>query len=173
MDIRTKVSQLATRMHDQPQYPSQGAVLFVDLERQEFFSRYIDAGIVRRVLTNRGANMYLLYNLMVDGKSPLDPEVPLIFGSGAFTGLVPTATRGNVTSLSPESDTILDSNCGDAFPTFTKLHGYDHIVLYGQPRDWTLLQISKEQVSFHDAAPYLGMDNLDLMQAIEKDFSCT
>lgn len=173
MDISSKVKQLATRMHEQPQYPSQGAVLFVDLARQESFSRYLPMEVTRTVLTNRGANMYLLYNLLPDDKAALDPEVPLIFGSGALTGRVPTATRGNVSSLSPESDTILDSSCGDAFPTFTKLHGYDHIVLYGQARAWTLLQISFDKVSFHDAGAYLGMDNLDLMPAIEKDFSCT
>ena len=173
MDIRAKVERLTARMHDGPQYTTQGAVLFVDLEQKKFFSRYLPKDVIHTVLTNRGANMYLLYNLLLDGKDPLDPQIPIIFGSGALTGTVPTATRGNVSSISPESYAILDSNCGDAFPTFLKFHGYDHLVLYGQATDWTLLKISGQEVSFHDATPYLGMDNHDVTQAVERDFSCT
>ncbi len=173
MDIRTKVEQLAARMHDTPQYPTQGAVLFVDLEHRKFFSRYLSREVIHTFLTNRGANMYLLYNILLDGRDPLDPQIPLIFGSGALTGTVPTATRGNVTSISPESYAILDSNCGDAFPTFLKFHGYDHLVLYGQAAGWTLLRISGQEVEFHDATPYLGMDNSDVTHAVERDFACT
>ncbi|MCM2357876.1 MAG: MoaD/ThiS family protein [Geobacteraceae bacterium] len=173
MDIRTKVKQLAARMHDNPQYRTQGAVLFVDLERREHFRKYLPPEVLRTFLTNRGANMYLLYNLLLDGREPLDPQIPLIFGSGALTGTVPTATRGNVSSISPESNAILDSNCGDAFPTFLKFHGYDHLVLYGQAAEWTLLQLSNQEVSFHDATPYVGLDNTDVAHAIERDFSCS
>ena len=173
MNIRAKVEQLAARMHDCPQYPTQGQVLFVDLERREFFSRYLAREVIHTVLTNRGAIMYLLHNLLVDGSDPLDPQIPLIFGSGALTGTVPTATRGNVSSISPESYAILDSNCGDAFPTFLKFHGYDHLVLYGKAADWTLLRISGQEVGFHDATRYTGMDNTDVTRAVERDFSCT
>ncbi len=168
-----RVEQLLPRLFDIPQYPTQGAVLFVDLEKREYFSKYLPAEVVRSFLTGRGGNMYLLYNLMTDGREALDPQIPLIFGSGALTGSVPTATRGNVSSISPESDAILDSNCGDAFPTFLKYHGYDHLVLYGQAREWTLLQISGREVVFREASAYLGLDNSDFTQAVEKDFSCT
>ncbi len=173
MEIRQKVEQLSLRMYDTPRYPTQGAVLFVDLERREHFSRYLPINVLHTFLTGRGANMYLLYNLMTDGLEPLDPGVPLIFGSGTLTGSVPTATRGNVSSISPESRAILDCSCGDSFPTYLKLHGYDHLVLYGQSPGLTLLQISNSTVLFHDAAGYRGMDNHDLTQAVEKDFSCT
>ena len=173
MDIRAQVEQLAARMYDDPQYPTQGAVLFVDLERQESFSRYLGKEVIHTVLTNRGANMYLLYNLLLDGLNPLDPQIPLIFGSGALTGTVPTATRGNVSSISPESYAILDSSCGDSFPTFLKFHGYDHLVLYGQAAQWTLLRIAGKDISFHDATPYQGMDNSDVVHAVQGDFSCT
>src|SRR5574340_793571 len=96
MAIRAHVKRLAARMHGHPQYPTQGAVLFVDLERREYFRRYLGREVIHTFLTNRGANMYLLHNLLLDGRDPLDPQIPLIFGSGALTGTVPTATRGNV-----------------------------------------------------------------------------
>lgn len=173
MTIRIKVEQLSQRMHAAPCYPTQGAVLFVDLAHRTFFSRYLPINVLRTFLTGRGANMYLLYNLLIDGREPLDPDIPLIFGSGVLTGALPTASRGNVSSISPDSNAILDSNCGDAFPTFMKLHGYDHLVLYGQSPGWTLLQITGDKVLFHNATVYLGMNNSEVTSAVERDFSCT
>ena len=134
------MARLAARMHDGPQYPTQGAVLFVDLERREHFSKYLSVGVLRSFLSGRGANMFLLHNLLLDGREPLDPQIPMIFGSGVFTGTVPSAARGNLTSVAPDSNAILDSNCGDFFPAFLKLNGYDHLVLYGQAAGWILLE---------------------------------
>ncbi|OMH29068.1 aldehyde ferredoxin oxidoreductase C-terminal domain-containing protein [Motiliproteus sp. MSK22-1] len=173
MDIRQRVERLLSRMHDTPQYPTQGAVLFVDLERQSHQKAYLSTKVVSTFLAGRGGNMFLLYNLLQEDKDALDPEVPLIFGTGILTSNMPAGTRGNVTSRSPESHAILDSNAGDYFPTFLKRHGYDHLVVYGKNSQWTLLNISQDQVSFLDATPYLGMDNIELTETIEQDFDCT
>jgi aldehyde:ferredoxin oxidoreductase len=173
MSIRNKVEQLWTRMHDEPQYPSQGAVLFVDLEHQSTRRKYLSTSVLRHFLGGRGANMALLYNLLEEERQALDPEVPLIFGAGVLTSEMPAATRGNFTSRSPESDAILDSSGGDYFPSFVKRHGYDHIVLYGRARDWTLLAICHDEVRFLDATPYVGLDNLDTAAAVERDLHCT
>jgi aldehyde:ferredoxin oxidoreductase len=173
IDIRTRVESLVARMFNEPQYPSQGAVLFVDLERRKTFSKYLPKEVFRTFLSNRGGNMYLLYNLLLEGREALDPQVPLIFGSGVHTEATQPTARGHVASVSPDHHGILDSNCNEAFPAFLKLQGYDHLVLFGQASAWTLLELSAEGAKFHDAAPYLGMDNRDFTQVIEKDFSCT
>ncbi|MDP2133125.1 MAG: aldehyde ferredoxin oxidoreductase C-terminal domain-containing protein, partial [Sulfuritalea sp.] len=102
----------------------------------------------------------------------LDPEIPLIFGSGVLTSSMPSATRGNITSKSPDSYAILDANAGDYFPSFLRCHGYDHVVLYGRAAAWTLLKIAYESVEFVDAAPYVGLNNLDMAAAIQRDYHC-
>ncbi len=172
MDIRQRVTRLLNRMHAEPQYPSQGAVLFVDLERRSSQRGFLPLDAVQHFLAGRGGNMYLLYNLLQEEMDALDPEVPLIFGAGVLTGSMPAATRGNVTSRSPESRAILDSNAGDFFPTYLKRHGYDHLVLYGRNPQWTMLKIDQEQVRFIDASPYYGMDNIEFTKSIERDFNC-
>ncbi|WP_020678337.1 aldehyde ferredoxin oxidoreductase C-terminal domain-containing protein [Geopsychrobacter electrodiphilus] len=172
MHIRQRVEQLLKRMHEQPQYPSQGAVLFVDLENRSFQRGYLPLTMVQNFLAGRGGNMVLLYNLLQEEKDALDPEVPLIFGAGVLTSHMPAATRGNVTSRSPESRAILDSNAGDYFPSYLKRQGYDHLVLYGRNPQWTLLKIEQERVLFLDASPYHGMDNIEFTAAIERDFVC-
>ncbi|APR04960.1 putative aldehyde:ferredoxin oxidoreductase [Thauera chlorobenzoica] len=156
-------------MEATPQYPGQGKVLFVDLEQQALRSAYLPLEIVRTFLGGRGANMMLLYNLFEDGRQPLEPEVPLVFGVGIMTTTLPSATRGNFTSCSPDSHAILDASGGDYFPAFLKRNGYDHLVIYGRSAQWTMLEIDGDTVSFRDAAPYVGMDNIDFTTAIERD----
>jgi aldehyde:ferredoxin oxidoreductase len=137
MSIRDRVERLCARLHDAPQYRTQGATLFVDLERQAVRRKYLPADVLAHFLGGRGANMWLLYNLLEEDRDALDPEVPLIFGAGVLTSHVPSATRGNFTGKSPDSYAILDTNAGDYFPAFFKRHGYDHLVLYGRAPRWT------------------------------------
>ncbi len=172
MGIREKLERLVARMHDVPQYNSQGAVLFVDLEQRKTLKKYLPLEVLKTFLGGRGANMWLLYNLVEEEREALDPEIPLIFGTGVLTSSMPSATRGNFTSKSPDSYAILDANAGDYFPSFLRTHGYDHIVLYGRAANWTLLKIAYENVELIDAAPYVGLDNLDMATAIQRDFNC-
>jgi aldehyde:ferredoxin oxidoreductase len=169
MGIRERVEQLLREMPREPQFPSQGKTLFVDLERRDTHTAYTPLGVTRTLLAGRGANMYYLYRLLDESLSPLDPNIPMIFGSGLLTGLVPSAARGNLTSWSPESGVILDANAGDYFPSFMRMNGFDHIVVYGKAPQWTVMMIREGVVSFDDAAPYVGMDNIDMRAAIARD----
>ena len=168
--IHARIDRLMRRLAPEPQFPTQGQTIFVDLDRQEIRRAYIPRRVVETFLGGRGVNMYLLHNLFDPSLEPLHPGIPLIFGTGILTSLVPSASRGNVTSWSPESGVLLDSNAGDYFPSFMKLNGVDHLVLYGKARKWTLLHIEDNEVTFVDAAPWVGMDNLDLRAAIARDF---
>ena len=157
MAIRERVAKLVGDMPRAPQFPSQGATLFVDLERRETITAYTPVGVTRTLLGGRGANMYYLYRLLDESLSPLDPNIPMIFGSGPLTGLVPSAARGNCTSWSPESGVLLDANAGDYFPSFLRMNGFDHIVLYGRAPQWTLIVIREPDFrQLCDANPRIG-----------------
>ena len=169
MAIRDRVARLLGEMPREAQFPSQGATLFVDLERGETHTAFTPLAVTRTVLGGRGANMYYLHRLLDETLTPLDPQIPLIFGSGLLTGLVPSAARGNCTSWSPESGVLLDSNAGDYFPSFLRMNGFDHLVLYGQAAAWTMLMIREGVVTFEDGTPYAGMDNIDMREAVVRD----
>src|SRR5687768_16464341 len=115
--------------------------------------------------------MFYLHRLLDESLNPLHPDIPLIFGSGVLTGIVPSAARGNATSWSPESGVIMDCNAGDYFPSFIRMNGIDHLVLYGRARAWTLLRIRDGRLEFLDAEPYVGLDNNDLRERIARDLS--
>jgi aldehyde:ferredoxin oxidoreductase len=169
MGLRDRVARLLAELPSEPQYPTQGRTLFIDLARRETRAAYTPRRIVETLLAGRGANMFYLYRLLDETLHPLHPDVPLIFGSGVLTGLVPSAARGNCTSWSPESGVILDSNVGDYFPSFLKMNGVDHLVLYGRSPAWSLLVIREGEVEWRDASPYAGLDNIDMRARIEAD----
>jgi aldehyde:ferredoxin oxidoreductase len=169
MGIRDRVATLLGEMPREPQYATQGATLFVDLERRETASAYAPLAIARAFVGGRGANMYYLYRLLDETKTPLDPEVPLIFGSGPLTGLVPSAARGNCTSWAPDSGVLMDTNAGDYFPSFLRMNGFDHVVLYGRAPSWSLMIIREGHIEFRDAGAYVGMDNIEMREAIQRD----
>jgi aldehyde:ferredoxin oxidoreductase len=169
MGIRERVAALLAAMPRAPQYPTQCATLFVDLERRELHTAYAPLAVARALLGGRGVNMYYLFRLLDETRTPLDPDIPLIFGSGPLTGLVPSAARGNCTSWSPDSGVLMDCNAGDYFPSFIRMNGFDHVVLYGRAPAWTLLVIREGEIEFRDAAPYVGMDNIDMRDAVQRD----
>ncbi len=167
--IRAPVEQLLERLPREPQYPTQGATLFVDLERQQIQSAYTPRPVVEAFLEGRGANMFYLYNLLDPQREPLDPQVPLIIAAGLLTGIVPSAARGQVTGVSPESRLLMDSNAGDFFPSYLKLQGIDRLVLYGRAASWTYLHLQDGAVELRDAGPYVGMDNIELRERVAAD----
>ena len=173
MPIRDRVARLLTELPGEPQYATQGVTLFVDLTRREVGRAYTPARVSRALLAGRGANMFYLYRLLDESLDPLHPDVPLIFGAGVLTGIVPSAARGNATSWSPESGVLMDCNAGDYFPSFMKMNGIDHLVLYGQAPDWTLLHVKTGELAFRDATPYVGLDNIDLRERVAADFGGT
>jgi len=169
MGIRGRVARLVAELPQEPEYPAQGRTLFVDLATRELQSGYTPRRILETLLSGRGANMFYLYRLLDESLYPLHPDVPLIFGSGILTGIVPSAARGNCTSWAPESGVILDSNCGDYFPSFLRMNGIDHLVLYGTCPQWSVMLIREGQVEWRDAAPYVGLDNIDMRTRVADD----
>ena len=58
MGIRERVARLVGEMPRDAQFPSQGATLFVDVERRETITAYTPLGVTRTLLGGPGANMY-------------------------------------------------------------------------------------------------------------------
>lgn len=164
MSVREKVAELQERLATERQFPTQGETLFLDLETQQISRGFIPRAVAEKLLGGRGVNMYLLHNLLDEALSPQHPNIPLIFGTGLLTSYLPSAARGNVSSWSPESGVLMDSNAGDFFPSFMKWNGIDHIVLYGRCPRWQYIRIRGGELSFHDAGELMGLDNIDLRQ---------
>jgi aldehyde:ferredoxin oxidoreductase len=173
MAIRERVAKLVAELPKEPQFPTQGATVFIDLEKRQVVRGYTPLRVAKGLLAGRGANMFYLHRLLDESLEPLHPDVPLIFGSGVLTGIVPSAARGNATSWSPESGVLMDSNAGDYFPSFIRMNGIDHVVLYGRAERWSVIRIKGGEIEFLEGMPYLGLDNIDLRERIPQDLGGT
>ena len=92
MPIRERVDDLIARLSSERQFPTQGETIFVDLERREVRRAFIPRRVVETFLGGRGVNMFLLHNLLDTTLHPMHPDIPLIFGTGILTSLVPSTS---------------------------------------------------------------------------------
>ncbi len=106
-----------------------------------------------------GLGAYLLYHEVPPGVDPLGPQNILAFCTGPLTGVqVPTAGRSSVTTLSPLTRTILDSNSGTAFGVRLKWAGYDALVITGRASEPVWLEVNEDGVQFHPATDLWGSE---------------
>src|SRR5437764_1220669 len=101
MSIHERVDALFPRLASEPQFPTQGQTIFVDLANQEVRRAWIPHRVVMSLLGGRGVNMFLLHNLLDETLEPIDPEVPLIFGTGILTSRCRAMPTAPSTSESP------------------------------------------------------------------------
>ena len=90
-------------------------IAFIRLQDGSIKISPVSLDLRKKFLGGRGINMYLLSRHYSSGLDPLSPENPLIFGAGLLTGTLGFGSRINITSKSPESGHLGDSNMGGEF----------------------------------------------------------
>ncbi len=103
---------------------------------------------------------------------PLSPQNPLIFSAGPFAGTsFSNANRTSVGCKSPLTGGIKEANAGG---TLAYGMGQLHIsgfTLHGASPDWTVIHFHKDgQITFDDAAPYLGAGNFATATALKEKY---
>ena len=71
MPIRSRIDSLIERLASEPQFPTQGQTIFVDLERREIRRAWMPRRVVETFLGGRGVNMFLLHNFLDPALEPL------------------------------------------------------------------------------------------------------
>ncbi|MFQ6106838.1 MAG: aldehyde ferredoxin oxidoreductase family protein [Thermoplasmata archaeon] len=142
----------------------------VDLSRKSVKIVDVPKAIRSNYLGGRGINTYLLYRLLRRGVDPLSPANVLILGAGLLTGtLVPNSSRFNVSTKSPETGFLGDSNCGGFFAPEMRYAGFDHIILKGKSKRPSYVHIEEGEIRIRDASDYWGLDTSDVQTSLRKD----
>jgi aldehyde:ferredoxin oxidoreductase len=143
---------------------------FIDLSREKINIEPIPQLLRKKLLGARGINVYLLNRFVKPGINPLSPANVLIFGTGLLTGtLAPSSGRFNITSKSPETGFLGDTNCGGFFAPELRYAGIDFVVLTGKAKQPSFIYVNDGNIEICDARSYWGMDTLECQQAIRKD----
>lgn len=134
-----------------------GKVLKIDLTTREI-SEYPWTDEQREMyLGGKIMAARILYDNIKSRIDLLSPENMLVITTGPVTGTgVPSSSRFNISTLSPQTGFIASSNCGGTFGMFLKKAGYDGLILTGKAVDKTWIEIVDDKVSFYDAEDLWG-----------------
>ena len=102
-------------------------------------------------------------------EKPFSEENLLVITTGPMTGAgAPSASRFNISTLSPQTGYITSSNCGGNFGYFLKKAGLDALILQGQCETPTWIDIQNEKVIFHQADDIWGMSTSEVQTALDE-----
>ena len=147
-----------------------GKVLKVDLTRREV-SEYPWTDEDRaRYLGGKIMAARILYDNVGPDVEPFAPENYLVVSTGPLSGTgAPSSSRFNVSSLSPLTGLIASSNCGGDFGLSLKKAGYDALVVTGKADKPTRIEITEDQVLFHDASDLWGKTTSQTQETLDED----
>jgi aldehyde:ferredoxin oxidoreductase len=135
-----------------------GRILRINLSTKEYKVEPLKDTEVEKLLGGRGLAAKMYYDEIGPDVKPLDPENKVFFMTGPLTGVaLPSTTKFQLATKSPETGVYLCSNCGGDFGPQLKQCGFDGFIIEGVADDWTYLTIKDSEVSFGDARPWKGM----------------
>jgi aldehyde:ferredoxin oxidoreductase len=144
-------------------------LLRIDLSRQKTAVEPIPDEILKAYLGGKGLGSYLLLKENPPGVDPLSPDNRMIFTAGPladtpFYG----SSRFAIFTKSPQTGIYSESYSGGKITIPFSRTGYDAIVIEGRSRRPVFLEISDEDVVFHDASDLWGKDTYEGEEAILK-----
>ncbi|MFC2014295.1 aldehyde ferredoxin oxidoreductase N-terminal domain-containing protein, partial [Chloroflexota bacterium] len=123
-----------------------GTILRVDLTSRKIEKEPLSEELRLNYVGGRGINDKILYDEVKPRTDAFAPENRLIFGTGPLTGTMLSSGRLNITSVSPMTNILGDSNAGSHFSPELKFAGYDQIVFSGKADKSVYLWIDDDTV---------------------------
>jgi aldehyde:ferredoxin oxidoreductase len=136
-----------------------GTLLRVDLTSRTTTREAIPEEILRAYLGGRGLGVKLITDEVPPGTDPFGPDNKIVFTVGPLNATsVPTSGRFAVVSISPQTNTVFDSNSGGFFGMELKRAGVDAVMLEGTADAPVYLFVKDGEVEIRDAAHLWGKD---------------
>jgi len=146
-----------------------GKILLIDLFNRTFKEEILSEDKIIKFLGGRGLAAEYYRQLIGKDIDPLSDENKLIFMTGILTGTrVPSSTKFNCATKSPETGHYLCSNSGGLFGPYLKKAGYDGLIIEGKGEKPLYLIVNNGRVTFIDAENYWGLKVSDFESEIKK-----
>lgn len=109
----------------------------------------------------------ILSDHLTGTEEPFSDRNLLVIATGPLTGTgAPSSSRFNISTLSPQTGLLASSNCGGNFGYYLKKAGYDALILRGQAKEHTWLEITNDKFVFHNADELWGKKTSATQQAL-------
>ncbi len=153
-----------------------GKYLDIDLSSGKIESHPLDMEMARLFLGGRGLGARLLWDLVGPEVEPLSEANVLIFCTGPLTASgLQTTNRFTVTTKSPLTGTVCDSNSGGWWGMQLKRTGYDALIVRGRAERPVMIEIRRDgaeysgNISIQDAGHLWGKTVSEVTQALGQD----
>ena len=109
-------------------------ILYINVSTPEIREKDVPAVMKEKFIGGKGYGLRLLWDATKPDTKWNDPENEIIISSGPIGGITQYSGTGKslVVSISPQTDSVMDSNVGGFFGPFLKFSGFDAIELQGK-----------------------------------------
>ncbi|HLN21393.1 MAG TPA: aldehyde ferredoxin oxidoreductase C-terminal domain-containing protein [Bacteroidales bacterium] len=108
--------------------------LYINVGTGSILCREVPPEMKEKFIGGKGYGLRLLWNATKPETAWNDPENEIVISSGPIGGITQYSGTGKslVVSISPQTDSVIDSNVGGYFGPFLKFSGFDAIELQGK-----------------------------------------
>ena len=123
-----------------------GQTLKVDLTDRSFEIKPVTREMKDTFTGGKGFDLWLLWNAVTGETAWNDPENAVCISSGPMGGtpIYPGSGKSIVTTISPLTGSVMDSNVGGYFGPYLKFSGFDALEIVGKSAGNTVLYIDGE-----------------------------
>ncbi len=141
-----KSHQIAKKYNYKKQPVEQGyanRTLHINLSKNTIKEKPVTQQMKDLFTGGRGFALWLLWNAVTETTSWNDPENALIIANGPLCGTTayPGMGKSTVVTLSPLTNSVIDSNGGGFFAPFLKFSGFDALEITGKAKEDTIIVI--------------------------------
>jgi len=145
-------------------------LLRINLKNKTYSAEEISDSILENTLGGKGLGTYLLLENNRKGINPLSPENNFIISLGPVSGTtIPGSSRYGVFTKSPLTRLFSESYSGGNAAEPMSRTGYDAFILEEASENPVYLEITEEEVVFHDATHIWGKGTYDTEDIIKKE----
>jgi aldehyde:ferredoxin oxidoreductase len=109
-------------------------ILYINVGTPEVKEKNVPAVMKEKFIGGKGYGLRLLWDATLPDTKWDDPENEIIISSGPIGGITQYSGSGKslVVSISPQTDSVMDSNVGGFFGPFLKFSGFDALEIQGK-----------------------------------------
>ena len=142
---KLSIQELASITYDRPAiergYADQ--TLYVNISDYEITVKPVDKNMKKTFIGGKGFDLWLLWNAVTGDTKWDSPENEICIAAGPLGGtpVYPGSGKSIVTTISPTTGSIIDSNVGGYFGPFLKFSGFDCLEIAGRGMEDTVVLI--------------------------------
>ena len=121
--------------------------IYVNVSDYSIFEKPVPAIMKEKFIGGKGFDLRLLWDATMPDTKWNDPENEIVISGGPCCGITQYSGAGKaiVCTISPQTDSIMDSNVGGYFGPFLKFCGFDAFELQGKSDKEVLILLDEER----------------------------